>query len=217
MPLASRHCLAARRILSHEVYEPETIKFIVSHCSNGDVIHAGSYFGDFFPALSKGISPSSKIWAFEPNRENYRCARITLEINDIANVVLTNAGLGAKQEQSLILTADQDGRSLGGASLIIGKHSNAAPFGETVQIVTVDNVVGPERNVSIIQLDVEGHEKEALTGALQTIQRCRPTVILEVLPNSVLLESAWFSDNILSLGYRNVCDIDGNSVFSCEP
>ena len=69
----------------------------------------------------------------------------------------------------------------------------------TVDIVTVDEVVPPERMVSIIQFDVEGFEKEALTGALMTIHRCKPTIVLEQLP-----EEGWFSKNILSLGYRIV-------------
>lgn len=169
------------------------------------------------PALSKGCTSDSKIWAFEPNPENYRCAKITLEINSIENVVLTNAGLGAKEESLLIKTADEDGQSLGGASQIIAKeNNNITGVAETVQIVTVDDLISLDRDVSIIQLDVEGHEKEALTGALKTIQRCLPIIILEVLPNSTLLESKWFSENILSLGYHKTRVLHRNCVFSRE-
>jgi len=216
VPQFSLHRPAAQKILSNDVYEPKTIEFIMSNCDNGDVVHAGTYFGDFLPALSKGAAPGSKIWAFEPNPENYRCARITLELNDIENVVLTNAGLGAKQQYLLVQTSDENGRSLGGASRIIAKASKGIAESETVQIVTIDDMVGPARNVSIIQLDVEGHEKEALTGALKTIRRCFPIIILEVLANSTLLGSDLFSDNILNLGYRKINDIHDNSVFSSK-
>lgn len=215
VPESSRHRPAARRILSNDVYEPETIEFIISNCGNGDVVHAGTYFGDFLPALSSG-APNAKVWAFEPNPENYRCASITLVINGITNVVLTNAGLGAKQECLLMKTADENGRSLGGASRIIASDLGEVPGTDNVQIVAVDDVLGADRNVSIIQLDVEGHEKEALTGALKTIQRCLPIIILEVLPTSTLLSSDWFSDSILSLGYHKTRDINGNSVFVCD-
>ena len=33
-----------------------------------------------------------------------------------------------------------------------------------------------------MQLDVEGHEQQALLGAMLTIARCRPLLILETLP-----------------------------------
>ncbi len=67
VPLSSCHRPAALKILSNDVYEPKTIEYILSNCNNGDVIHAGTYFGDFLPALAKGLASDAKIWAFEPN------------------------------------------------------------------------------------------------------------------------------------------------------
>lgn len=214
VPLASRHRPAARKILANEVYEPKTIEFMTSHCQQGDIVHAGTYFGDFLPALSKACAPDAKVWAFEPNPENFRCASITTLINDLQNVTITNAGLGARPETLLMKTRDEEGRALGGASQILdaGTSSPAAQT-ESVEIVTIDDSIGNDRSVSIIQLDVEGHEKEALTGAMKTIQRCLPIIILEVLPNSTLITSDWFKDNILRLGYQNTNNIQGNSVF----
>lgn len=216
VPESSRHRPAAQKVIANDVYEPETIEFIISNCGDGDIVHAGTYFGDFLPAISNECATGSKVWAFEPNPESYRCANITLQINNIKNIELTNAGLGAKKECLLMKTSDLDGKALGGASQLIDKELNEISGTETVQIVTVDGTVGADRNISIIQLDVEGHEKEALSGALKTIQRCLPIIILEVLPDSTLLDSDWLSENILSLGYRMTNNIHGNSVFVCE-
>lgn len=216
VPLSSRHRPAARKVLTHDIYEPETIEFMAAHCAHGDIVHAGTYFGDFLPALSKALSPGHKVWAFEPNKENYRCAKITLDINTLENVVLTNAGLGARQEALLLQTTDDDGRSLGGASRIVPKGSGGALGTETVPMVAVDDFVASDRHVSVIQLDVEGHEREALSGALQTIRRCLPIIILEVLSQSTLLDSRWFDANIVDLGYRKVGNIHGNAILSSE-
>lgn len=217
VPESSRYRPAAHKVLSNDVYEPKTIEFMLANCGDGDIVHAGTYFGDFLPALSKGCAPNATIWAFEPNSENYRCANITLQINDIGNVVLTNAGLGAKKESLLMRTFDESGQALGGGSRIIGKGQETVPGAEIVQIVAIDDTVGNDRLISIIQLDVEGHEKEALSGALKTIRRCLPILILEVLPDSTLLDSDWFFENILSLGYRETNTIHGNSTFQCNP
>lgn len=216
VPESSRHRPAAQKILANDIFEPDTIEFLLSNCGDGDVVHAGAYFGDFLPALAEGASPGAKIWAFEPNRENYRCAKITLEINDIENVTLIHAGLGARRENLLVKTSDENGRSLGGTSRIVARESPEAAGAEVVQMVTIDDIGVSGRRVSIIQLDVEGHEKQALSGALKTIQRCLPIIILEVLPNSALPGSQWFAENISSLGYRKVDDIHGNSVFACR-
>lgn len=213
VPESSQHRPAAQLILSGDVWEPKTIEYIMANCGNGDVVHAGTYFGDFLPAVSKGCSLNSRIWAFEPNPENYRCAKITLEINNISNVVLENAGLGAKKDNLNMRTADKHGRALGGESIIIDNNQADVTGIESIEIVALDDVIGQDREISIIQLDVEGHEKEALTGALMTIQRSRPIIILEDWPRGVLFESDWFSENILSLGYRHVKDIHENAVF----
>jgi hypothetical protein len=53
------------------------------------------------------------------------------------------------------------------------------------------------RTVAIIQLDLEGHEQRALTGALRTIRRCGPALVMETLP-----DAGWIARNLTLLGYR---------------
>lgn len=202
VPQSSSHRPAVKKILSSQVHEPDTIKYLMSNCGDGDIVHAGTFFGDFLPALSQACSPTAKIWAFEPNPENYKCARITTYINDLNNIELINAGLGERQNMQPMLTINKDGRGRGGASKILPNDNNYGSDRITnIQIVTIDETIPQDRNVSIIQLDVEGYEKQALSGGLQTIRRCLPIIVVEVLKKSTLLESNWFSDNILALGY----------------
>ena len=79
LPLSSIHRPASQTILNGKVWEEETLKFMSKHCGTGDIIHAGTYFGDFLPALSKACHTKAKVWAFEPNLENYKCAIVTTE------------------------------------------------------------------------------------------------------------------------------------------
>ena len=214
VPFSSRHRPAAQKILCNKIYEPKTIEYMIKNCGRGDIVHAGTYFGDFVPALSRAAAADAKVWAFEPNPENYLCAKITIEINGLKNVVLTNAGLGDKHETVFMQTVDEDGRALGGASQIIPGLSRDDAGSVPVKIVRVDDSVDPGREVSILQLDVEGHLKEALSGSLETIRRCLPIIILEVFPDRTLLDSDWFSENILSLGYSETDKLHENAVFS---
>ncbi len=213
VPRSSRDRPAARSILAGNVHEPNTIEFLRSHCGAGDIVHAGAYFGDFLPALSQGVAADARVWAFEPNRENYRCAQKTLLLNGLVNVELLNAGLGERRNVLRLLTTDPSGVARGGASTIISGTSHPMGHTELVPIVTIDDTLPLDRYVSIIQLDVEGHEQEALAGGLKTIARCRPVILVEVLAESRLLLSDWFSTNILGAGYRGAGSIDGNEVF----
>ena len=85
-----------------------------------------------------------------------------------------------------------------------------------MEVVSIDDVIPAEREIGILQLDVEGYEKYALSGGLSTIRRCLPILILEVLPHSTLEDSDWFSANILRLGYKKVAKLHGNSVYSTQ-
>ncbi len=214
VPLESQHRPAVRKILAGDVHEPDTIEFLRSNCSDGDIVHAGTYFGDFLPALSQGIAPGAKVWAFEPNSESYRCAKATVLLNDIANVELFNAGLGARRETLPLLTIDPNGVTRGGASRLISGNPPPTGHTEMVPIVTIDEVIPLDRRVSIIQLDVEGHEQPALAGAMRTISRCYPIIVVEILADSTQLSSNWFTENIVHLGYRHTGFLHGNTVFS---
>jgi FkbM family methyltransferase len=147
----------------------------------GDVVHAGTFFGDFLPAL--GSSGEGLVWAFEPNRESYRCARITTELNALENVRLTHAALSDTPGEASLITSDREGRASGGGSrLASGAADGRGHETEAVPLLTVDEVVPPGRQVGVVQLDVEGHEQQALLGAMLTIERCRPLLILETVP-----------------------------------
>lgn len=215
VPSSSYQRPAAKAVLSGKVYEPDTLEYMRSRCGSLDIVHAGAFFGDFLPALASVVSADSIVWAFEPNRENYRCAKITADINDLKNVRLVHAGLGCQRDTLRIQTTDASGRSLGGGSRIKSEADYACES-ESVNIVTIDEIIPSNRNVGILQLDVEGYEKEALIGAIRTIKRCLPVILIENLPESTLLESEWFDETILSLGYKARGRLHRNVVFSCQ-
>lgn len=151
-----------------------------------------------------------RIWAFEPNSENYQCALITLHLNRLQNVELINAGLGDQQDFLTMMTTDTNGKARGGASRIVTQdHEKILSGIEMVKIVTIDEIVPANRKVSIIHLDVEGYEEPALSGALKTIQRCLPIIIVESLP-----KNNWLAENIWPLGYRISQTVHHNTVLT---
>jgi len=213
VPRSSRRRPASQAILQARVYEPDTIELARSVDPDSDVVHAGTFFGDFLPALARSRTNGAIVWAFEPSRENYRCARITTLLNDLQNVVLTHAALGANGGTALLATSNRAGVPSGGGSHIIKDPSrvdNGASH-EEVDLVTIDEAVASDRRVGIIQLDVEGHEQPALAGAMRTIRRCRPLIVLESLP-----ESSWLAEHLAPLGYQVSDLVSGNRVIRCR-
>jgi FkbM family methyltransferase len=212
VPQASQHRPVAQAILLSRVWEEDTLDLVRDADLEGDIVHAGTFFGDFLPALARSRTNGALVWAFEPGGENFRCAERTVLLNDLHNVVLTHAALGSEPGTALLQTTNNDGVPLGGASRLLRDPMSAgAGPKEEVQVVAVDEVIGRDRRVAVIHFDVEGHERFALTGAMQTIERCRPLIVLETLP------VAWVAEELAPLGYESGGSIDGNVILRCSP
>lgn len=211
VPVSSQARPAAAAILAGKVWEPRTIAFMARNCGSGDLVHAGTYFGDFIPALSQALAPGARLWAFEPSRENHACAAHTIELNGLQNVSLFHAGLGSGPGSAALHTASPRGVAFGGSSSIAAKKRPRGSY-EDVEIVALDDAVRHDRAVSILQLDVEGYEQKALKGARGLLERCRPLLVLETLPDN----PRWYERNVLSLGYRALGTIHGNTVLTAS-
>jgi len=209
VPLTSIQRPALQATLRGLVWEEETVEFIRANSGGGDIIHAGTYFGDFLPALSQGCDADAVVWAFEPNPQNFLCAEITCLINKLDNVKLYNAGLGQSETSGVMNTIDSKGRSMGGSSTIIDKDSDIeSAYTETIKIVSLDSLIPGDRHISLLQLDVEGYEKQVLLGGMDMIKRCSPILVLE----NPLPDSSWLEQNIFSLGYAVTGEVQGNSI-----
>lgn len=212
VPRSSVHRPVAAAILEGGVWEARTLELMRAVDSAGDIVHAGAYYGDFLPALARSRATGARVWAFEPGAENHRCTEITIVLNELENVVLTRAGLGERSGRALLAVGGRNGVSLGGSSSLIRDPARARWWdNEEVPMVALDDVVPEDRRVALIQLDVEGHEKEALLGALGTIERCRPLIILESLPRA-----SWLEQHLSPFGYRVREAVQHNSVLSCD-
>jgi FkbM family methyltransferase len=178
------------------VWERETIAFMCAKSDGADIVHAGTFFGDFLPALSKATVGT--IWAFEAVLESYRCAKTTIALNELNNVELRHAALGASNGVVSFATTNEHGHALGGAS-----HVDQTSGTEPVVQIPLDDAITLSRPISILQLDVEGYENEVLKGAQELIRRHRPIIILETVPEG-------FADRY---GYAFDGRLAENSVF----
>ena len=172
VPFESKHRKASQAVLDGRVWEPDIVEFIRDNCPH-DLIHAGAYFGDSLPAY-KDIE---YVWAFEPNKVNWLCARRTIKMNELENVALFNKALGSKSGKGK-LAVERNGIALGGVSSICRPPDEDNVLVE-VDVVTIDEIVPKTSMISIIHLDVEDVEIDALRGGVETIERCSPILILE--------------------------------------
>jgi FkbM family methyltransferase len=200
VPEYARHRPACRCILRSEHYEPKTHEFIseLMKAAPGNIVHAGAFFGDMIPSFSRSCHDEGMIYAFEPLLENYILARMTIDFNNLSNVVLFNSGLGDAIGPCKILREAASGYHMGGGSRV-------SDVGDvTSSIVTVDSLGLAQ--VSVFVLDVEGFELKALRGARGTLASHSSVVMIE--------DNEKNCDPFLNdIGYNKLGKIPGLSIW----
>ena len=206
----SEGCPVVKQLEVGRVWEPATVDFVSKKINNKSVVHAGVYIGDMLPAFSSFTQ--GKIYAFEPNPDMIKSINETIRINNLHNVIFSSNGLSDVENTSEFFYRYEDDVSISGGSRIDASHQANDRYTAkenkktTINTVTIDSVVKDE--VSIIQLDVEGFEIHALKGAMKTIRKYRPILILE----NVKENNEWMLKNINSLGYKKVTQLTHNNT-----
>ncbi len=200
VPKYAAHRPACSAILDGRLFEPQTHDLVARLLKDmgGSMVHAGTFFGDMLPSFSKACSGT--IFAFEPVLENFVLAKLTVDSNRLDNVMIYNAGLGDRVSVSHVDTGADAASHNGGSSQI-------SDSGQQTNLCTIDSL--DIQDLSIIQLDVEGFELQALKGAVASIKKHDPVIMIEDNNDSCrgFLES---------IGYRSVMSIPGLTIWASD-
>ena len=166
-------------IASGGVYEPATLRFLRRQLGSGDIVTGGTFIGDFLPALHEALADKAKIICFEPVPMNYEACQETIRLNGLKKVSLHNVAVSAEEGEMTMMVARPSGKPIAAGERIVADQEADGERFITIPTKTIDSLVPKSRKVSILYLDIEGHEEAGLRGATATLARCAPLVLLE--------------------------------------
>ena len=145
----------------------------LNYISSRDIIDAGAFIGD--SALVLSPYTNKNVYSFEPIEQNANYFKQTMELNHMTNVVLEQRALSNKTGTlPIYLTEDLDANS-------VLKPNRADNEAVLIPCITLDQYVQQHNlQVGLIKADVEGAEQFILEGAMDTIRRFRPTLLLSM-------------------------------------
>lgn len=184
-------------------------------------IWAGTYESKFATAITKNMKPgdvcydigghrgymsgvmafagAAKIFVFEPLPANQCALRRLCNLNPQLPIAIIAAALGNIDESALLkVMPDSSMGKLTNSSF----QPNATAVEEIpVAVRRIDSLVekGEVLPPDVLKVDVEGSEVDVIAGALQTCQKSRPKIFLEV-HGSALEETC--SQMLSQLGYE---------------
>lgn len=171
------------RSFIYGTWEPHVVSAVSGMVSKGDTaIDIGAHIGFYTLLLSKLVGRDGKVIAFEPLPGNFKILEENIRLNQLHSRVraIDRAVLDRSIDgMELMVSIDESSSLISSlwASLFF-KES-----GETVVVKTVslDDLMSElDLPVHFIKMDAEGAEELILRGALKTIERYHPAMVIEL-------------------------------------
>jgi FkbM family methyltransferase len=144
---------------------------------NTNMIDIGANIGTFSLMMSRYISSGSYIYSFEPVYHNI--LNMNIKQNNLENKIKSfDIGLSNKSEKLQGGFIDFSVESNYGFTQISNLEKATSDTKLIINVETLDSF--NIDNVSFIKIDVEGSERQVLEGSINTIHRCKPTILIEI-------------------------------------
>ncbi len=157
-------------------YEKGILFFLKDVLKQGDCfVDVGANIGLMSIYAAKCIGDQGTVLAFEAHPETFKWLNFNIELNHVSTVRSYDFALGSETATTFIYDNWQINR--GGASLIV-KNEDSKSY--SINVKKLDDCLPQNHFPKVIKVDVEGFELEVLKGATQTIENCKPILIIEL-------------------------------------
>jgi len=158
------------------IYEKE-IEFLPSFIRNGDVVvDIGANRGEYSFYLSKFVGENGMVLAFEPGNRAFKILRKIKDYYKLNNLRIYNMAVTNKiGNETLIVPYFNRQSQLQTEQPIKGRKEN-------VITNTLDNFLNDEHlsHVEFIKCDTEGSEYLVFSGAVNSIGKFKPVILVEI-------------------------------------
>lgn len=163
-------------------------------------IDGGAHVGSWAVAMAQRFTC---VHAFEPAQDTFAC--LVKNTVDVPNVRVWNLALGASQ-MKVRIGDDLTRQGNTGARFV--------QDGDQTSMIRIDDLTLPD--VDLLKLDIESYEYFALLGAVDTMMRCKPIVVIEEkdFKQRFGLPRTAASDFLKTLGAKEIGRVRNDCIFA---
>jgi FkbM family methyltransferase len=183
---------ATRRIQVRGSIDPIMEWTIRRYARTGTVaVDIGANLGLLSLVMADRVGPEGTVYAIEPNTKVYPYAKTLFHLNAIKNVKWLDCACSDKEETVRFHLDDSD-----------HTKSRISAEGEyEIRTLPLDLILAKnDKPLSLIKIDVEGHELKVLGGSIKTLKVEKPALVFEVGLHSQN-EIAGINDILKAVGY----------------
>ncbi len=187
-------------------FEPNEFAFLQKALTRGAVfVDIGANEGFYTVFAANLIGPRGRVIAVEPSPREYGRLDRNIALNRLTNVTLVARGLGARPGKARLHIADPEHN--GQNTLGDFGHTGVTAVGHVdIELTDLDSLAQELSldEVDLIKIDVEGAEFAVIRGAIKTLEKCKPTMLIELF-DAALRKQNSSADAVLTqlsqLGY----------------
>jgi FkbM family methyltransferase len=192
------------------------------HKDEGWFFDVGANVGLYVWEVAK-VCPTRNILAFEPDPANFELLKMTQKEADLQNFALCPDALSNQTDE---VSFSQDpltsatGCIQGEEKPWIEQYLNGSTNQITINTRTMDSEVDNNKIPSLIKIDVEGHEVEVLEGAVNTLSKKKPLLIIESFPpkqEKVISHLQAYGYNLKDADRSSPVNSKTNNLFAWHP
>ncbi len=182
-------------------YEEAELNFISKQLIKGDTfVDIGANFGLYSLVASRIVGATGTIISFEPFQENLTKLKTNIALNNYNNITVVQKAIVDKNAQ-LQLRYHPKEANLG----MVSAYLEDFAITQNVPAIALDSYFEENKikQVDFIKMDIEGGEFLALKGMQKLLQKFKPTLLVEILPDEYTINNEDLITNLLSTyGYK---------------
>lgn len=198
-------------LLSHD-YEPDQINFLLNEINNQNnfniFIDIGACIGFYSLSIASMCPNISRIDLFEPNNENFLCAKRNIELNNEIAVKsnLYNFGLSDESVSKKLYTLKKNDGAGGSIAEFEGQYADNDAVSFDIEVRIGDELLKYENKKIVLKIDVERHELSVLKGIKELLTKNKCLIQVEVFGEYFKSINSIMKD----YGYKEFHRIDHN-------
>lgn len=203
----------SRGILLHGIHEPENTERIRREISPGDVVvDIGANIGYFALLEAKAVSETGRVYAIEPEGDNFELLKKNVGLNGYSNIECYNMAIGNVNGTSKFYISEE-GRNWHS----MNENSPAAIHGRCIEVrtCTLDEFLKGKRPVDVIRMDIEGYESVVIGGMKKTLTNRNVKLFVEL--HFDMADLVTFLETLKGLGYSHIHLLEENEHLELNP
>jgi len=149
--------------------------------SGETAVDVGANVGWYTYLLALAVGPAGTVYSIEPVPPVYQLLRHVTRKLQLGNVTPINTALSHRSGEAIMrVPIGEDGLpNYYRSAIVTAEPGTDVTIDYTVNTRTLDDILG-DKTVTLIKVDVEGHELATIRGGRLLLERCRPALLIEV-------------------------------------